>query len=80
MGHIFREAARHAGVDIVAFGHAGDGHLHVNVLADTTDSSLISRLFGLLNEVTALLADLGGTAIIGSPAQFGKSIADKTKN
>jgi len=56
-----RDAARRAGVDIIAFGHAGDGHVHVNALVDTTDPSLARRLTALLDEVTELLASLGGT-------------------
>jgi FAD/FMN-containing dehydrogenase len=56
-----REAARMAGVEIVAFGHAGDGHLHVNALVDTTDPSFENRLIGLLHMVTDLVVELRGT-------------------
>ena len=56
-----REAARIAGVEIVAFGHAGDGHLHVNALVDTNDPSFENRLIGLLHMVTDLVVELRGT-------------------
>jgi len=53
-------AARH-GIEIVAFGHAGDGHVHVNALADTADPGFEGKLAALLDDVTALVAELGGT-------------------
>lgn len=45
----------------VIFGHAGDGHAHVNVLADTTEGDWRARAERLLLEVSALVARLGGT-------------------
>jgi FAD/FMN-containing dehydrogenase len=48
-------------IDVVAFGHAGDGHVHVNTLVDTTDGSLTARLRQLLDRVTDLVLKLGGT-------------------
>jgi FAD/FMN-containing dehydrogenase len=56
-----RAAARAHGIGIVAFGHAGDGHLHVNALVDTTKHDLESRLTSLLETVTTTVTDLGGT-------------------
>jgi len=56
-----REAARRRGVEVVLFGHAGDGHLHVNALADVTRPGWREALRGLFEEVTALVASLGGT-------------------
>jgi FAD/FMN-containing dehydrogenase len=64
LGHYITAVHRLAediGVPIVAFGHAGDGHLHVNALADTTDVHCLARLRDLLHEVTRLVIDLGGT-------------------
>jgi len=55
------EAARAAGVRIVAFGHAGDGHLHVNALADLDQPGMRNRLLGLRDAVTELVIRLGGT-------------------
>lgn len=56
-----RDIASELGVDVVAFGHAGDGHVHVNALVDATDASLALRLRVLLERVTELVLDLGGT-------------------
>jgi FAD/FMN-containing dehydrogenase len=52
--------ARH-GVRGVIFGHAGDGHVHVNPLVDVRDPAWRARVEGLLEDVTALAAGLGGT-------------------
>ncbi|MBE0595289.1 MAG: FAD-binding oxidoreductase [Gemmatimonadales bacterium] len=54
-------AAAEARIEVVAFGHAGDGHLHVNALVDTTETGFESRLASLLDRVTALVLELGGT-------------------
>ena len=56
-----RAAAKKAGLEFVAFGHAGDGHLHVNALVDTATPGLAGKLTRLLRDVTALLIGLGGT-------------------
>lgn len=45
----------------VIFGHAGDGHAHVNVLVDTAEDDWRARAERLLLEVSALVARLGGT-------------------
>jgi len=54
-------AAAEADVPVVAFGHAGDGHLHVNALVDVTVPGFEGRLERLLDAVTALVVELGGT-------------------
>jgi FAD/FMN-containing dehydrogenase len=56
-----RDAAQEAGIAVVAFGHAGDGHLHVNALVDTTQPGFEARLEQLLTTVTELVISLGGT-------------------
>jgi FAD/FMN-containing dehydrogenase len=56
-----RQAAARAGIEIVAFGHAGDGHLHVNALVDTTVPGFEGRMEELLSAVTSLVLELGGT-------------------
>ena len=43
------------------FGHAGDGHVHVNALPDTTRREWQEALAGLFRDVTDLLIRLGGT-------------------
>ena len=45
----------------VIFGHAGDGHVHVNPLVDVTRPDWRQRVEALLEEVTALVASLHGT-------------------
>ena len=45
----------------VIFGHAGDAHAHVNPLIDVTKAGWRDRVLGILDEVTALTAHLGGT-------------------
>ena len=56
-----REAAKRHGFRIVIFGHAGDGHLHANVIADTRAPDLVQRLAACLDEVTVVQIALGGT-------------------
>ena len=55
-----RAAADSAGVAVAIFGHAGDGHVHVNALPDTTSAGWRDALARLFNEVTSLLLRLGG--------------------
>lgn len=43
------------------FGHAGDGHAHVNPLVDLREPDWRPRVEQLLRDVTALVARLGGT-------------------
>ncbi len=52
--------ARH-GVEVVVFGHAGDGHLHVNLLPDTTRPGWEQTVATIFSEVSAAQIELGGT-------------------
>ena len=54
-------AAAAAGIAVVMFGHAGDGHLHVNALVDTRAPDLETRLARLFDDVSDLVLALGGT-------------------
>jgi FAD/FMN-containing dehydrogenase len=45
----------------VIFGHAGDGHVHCNVLVDTSESDWRPRLERLFDDAVALIVSLGGT-------------------
>lgn len=56
-----RRALDAAGIRGVIFGHAGDAHAHVNPLVDTTQPGWRDRVYGLLSDVCALTASLGGT-------------------
>ncbi len=55
-----RDAAERRGIPVAIFGHAGDGHVHVNALPDTTRNGWRDALHGLFEDVTALLVRLGG--------------------
>ena len=56
-----REAARRREVPVAIFGHAGDGHVHVNALPDVTGAMWREALAGLYGDATDLLLALGGT-------------------
>ena len=45
----------------VIFGHAGDAHAHVNALVDVRAAGWHDTLSSILDEVTTLVAKLGGT-------------------
>lgn len=45
----------------VLFGHAGDAHVHTNVLVDTSETGWRERLHALFASVAELTAKLGGT-------------------
>jgi FAD/FMN-containing dehydrogenase len=56
-----RVSAERLGLEITVFGHAGDGHVHVNALPDLTSPDWRERLTSLYQDVTELLVRLGGT-------------------
>ena len=56
-----RAAADHRDVPVAIFGHAGDGHVHVNALPDTTTPGWREALALLYEDVAGLLLRLGGT-------------------
>lgn len=56
-----RRALRAARFQGVIFGHAGDGHAHVNALVDLQDPDWRARADLLIRDVTNLVASLGGT-------------------
>ena len=55
-----REAAAQRAIPVAIFGHAGDGHVHVNALPDVTRHGWREALGALFDDVTALLVRLGG--------------------
>ena len=55
-----RAAAAQRNIPVAIFGHAGDGHVHVNALPDTTRDGWRDGLAALFEDVTALLLRLGG--------------------
>jgi FAD/FMN-containing dehydrogenase len=56
-----RKALAEQEVSGVIFGHAGDAHVHVNPLIDVRRPDWRDRVTGLLDDVVALTARLGGT-------------------
>jgi FAD/FMN-containing dehydrogenase len=56
-----RQAARGRGLGIVMFGHAGDGHVHVNLLPEVGQEGWEAAIASLLDEVTETIIRLGGT-------------------
>jgi D-lactate dehydrogenase len=53
--------SRECGLPLVAFGHAGNGNLHVNILYDPADAGQAGAANGALARVFALAVGLGGT-------------------
>jgi len=56
-----RESLARNGIRGVIFGHAGDAHIHVNPLIDVSTADWRARVARVLDEVTDLVARLGGT-------------------
>jgi FAD/FMN-containing dehydrogenase len=56
-----RAAAERRGVPVAMFGHAGDAHVHVNALPDTTRPGWQDALAALFADAADLLLELGGT-------------------
>jgi len=56
-----REAAARRGLAVVIFGHAGDGHVHVNLLPEVSRAGWEAAVAALLEDVTDALVRLGGT-------------------
>ncbi len=55
------ELSRVHGLDLINFGHAGDGNLHTNVFFDGGDPDQLAKLEALLYDLHKLACDLGGT-------------------
>jgi FAD/FMN-containing dehydrogenase len=56
-----RAALGSRGIRGVIFGHAGDAHVHVNPLIDVRLPEWRAQVEDLLDEITALVASMGGT-------------------
>jgi FAD/FMN-containing dehydrogenase len=59
--HLVRECAADRDLPVVMFGHAGDGHVHVNLLPELARPEWRSDVASLLEEVTRAVVRLGGT-------------------
>ncbi|HEU4648983.1 MAG TPA: FAD-binding oxidoreductase [Gemmatimonadales bacterium] len=55
-----RAAARERDLDVVIFGHAGDGNVHVNLLPELARADWEARVASLLEAVTDAIVKLGG--------------------
>lgn len=53
--------SRKHGIRIVNFGHAGNGNMHTNLLADPEDPAQMKAVHACLGEVFRLVLDLEGT-------------------
>jgi FAD/FMN-containing dehydrogenase len=56
-----RRAAAQRDVPVVMFGHAGDGHIHVNLLPNVTQRGWEQTIASLMDDVTDAVIRLGGT-------------------
>src|SRR6185503_19728687 len=54
-----RQASTARDIPVVMFGHAGDGHIHVNLLPDTHRAGWERSVAELLEEVTDCVVGLG---------------------
>jgi FAD/FMN-containing dehydrogenase len=54
-------ASRSSGIDAIMFGHAGDGHVHVNLLPDPHEHGWLDRVREIYRAVNEALLRLGGT-------------------
>lgn len=55
------QATARQNVNAVLFGHAGDGHVHVNLLPNLRDDDWRERVRAIFDEITAAVIRLGGT-------------------
>lgn len=56
-----RDIAARSGLRIVNFGHAGNGNIHVNILADPDDPAQMAVIDACLDDVFTLVLALDGT-------------------
>ena len=56
-----RRAGAARGIPVVVFGHAGDGHVHVNLLPEVARAGWEDAVAGILDEITDTVIRLGGT-------------------
>lgn len=56
-----KEIKERFNVDLVVFGHAGDGNLHPNIIADIRDKEEMTRVEQAVEAIFKAAIDLGGT-------------------
>jgi len=52
---------RAEGLEVLAYGHLGDGNLHVNVLSAEAGPEALARMWGVVEEIFRVALRLGGT-------------------
>jgi glycolate oxidase len=61
MARKLKEIAARYDLNLVIFGHAGDGNLHPNILCDQKDAEEMERVARAVDELFQAAIDLGGT-------------------
>lgn len=56
-----RQLSEESGITIVSFGHAGDGNIHVNVMADKNNEEEYTRGHALIKKIFELTLSVGGS-------------------
>jgi len=56
-----RQIREKYGLNLVVFGHAGDGNLHPNILTDRRNKEEMARVEAAIGEIFAAAVELGGT-------------------
>ncbi|NLW06725.1 MAG: FAD-binding protein [Clostridia bacterium] len=56
-----RQIGRKYNLDLVIFGHAGDGNLHPNIVCDRRDPEEMARVEKAIGEIFTAALELGGT-------------------
>jgi|WetSurMetagenome_2_1015567.scaffolds.fasta_scaffold00192_20 glycolate oxidase len=56
-----RTLSQESGIPIVCFGHAGDGNIHVNIMADKKNEEEYSRARALIGKIFELTLSAGGS-------------------
>lgn len=56
-----KEIRQKYNIDLVIFGHAGDGNLHPNIIADERDTEEMRRVEKAVTEIFKTAVELGGT-------------------
>jgi len=55
------EISRNSGIPIPAFGHAGDGNIHVNFMLDKTDNNEVKSVHKAIDALFKKVTSMGGT-------------------
>lgn len=61
MTEFLEKLSKDSGLAIVAFGHAGDGNIHVNVMLDKKDKIALAKAHKAVDDIFDYTLELGGT-------------------